>query len=416
MANEIKTIKYLYVDDNDKGKESVEGFLKKDKAVEKSPTDVIEPKEDLVLSIKVIKPTEKRKDIFKMLTDYDGLMVDQQLDEKPNSEGNVSDYLGSSLASDVRVVENGIYQAKKEDISMPIILFSANPNVPSTLYSLGEEIFDLKIYKIMGMGKYHDFDRDTPMYKSQMLSLVNGYKGLKDLKAKEQEFKKQNPEEQEPNLPFIYKSLKFDDNLNLIDSRFLNELKRRDAFTAHSKASFILNELIIKQGILIDEDILAVRLGIDKEKSQEGWRKVLNELKDFGAKYQGVFCEGWPRWWMPMVEKWWSESMQEESYLQFLSASERVAIISKKLEVHLEIAVAESKFSDNDDYWTVCDFTKEPLAIENGLMLPGQDGLYPWQDAKYISIMSAIDESLDVVDFEKERLAYYKKLLKQSKK
>jgi hypothetical protein len=410
MEKEKITIKYLYVDDNDKGKESVQGFLKKDK----TPTDVIETKENFELSIDVIKPTEKRKDIIKMLTDYDGLIVDQQLDEKPNSEGSVSDYLGSSLASDIRVVESGKIQ-NGEDASKPIILFSANPNVPSTLYSLGEEIFDLKIYKIMGDGKYFDFDRYTPMYKSQMISLVKGYEVLKELKAKEQEFKKQNPEKQDSNPPFICKSLKLDDNLNLIDGRFLDELKRRNDLTAHSKASFILNELIIKQGILVDEDILAVRLGIDRKKSQEGWHKVLTDLKEFKAEYQGVFCEGWPRWWMPMVEKWWSERMQEESYLQFLSASERVKIISQKLEIHLEVAVAESKFSDNDEYWTVCDFTKEPLAIENGLMIPGQDGLYPWQEAKYVSVMSAIEESLDVADFEQARLAYYRQLLKQSK-
>ena len=401
MENKTKKIIYLYVDDNENGKESVQNFLDSNESSE----DIVKTMEDRVLSIEVIKPTKTRKEIINKLADYDGLIVDQQLDERPNSDGIVSDYLGSSLASDIRISENGRYQGvKKEDVSLPIILLSSNPNVPATLYSLGEEIFDFKIYKTED--KYIEFRRNVPMYKSQMISLVNGYNVLKELKAKEQNSRE----------PSVFESLKLGDNLNIIDRRFLDELKRRNALTAHSKASFILNELIIKQGILVDEDILAVRLGIDKKKSQEGWCKVLTELKDFGAKYQGVFCEGWPRWWMPMIEKWWAERMEEESYLQFLSASERVKIISKKLEIHLEVAVAESKFSDNDEYWTVCDFTKEPLAIENGLMLPGQDGLYPWQDAKYYSIMSAIDESLDVADFEQERLSYYKKLLKQSKK
>lgn len=410
MEKETKKIKYLYVDDNEKGKESIQNFLKPNKF----SNDVNEITRNQKLSIDVIKPTEKRKDIIKMLIDYDGLMVDQQLDEKPISEGNVSDYLGSSLASDVRVVENGTYQAtKKEDISMPIILFSANPNVPSSLYSLGEEIFDFKIYKTED--NYDDFAQNIPTYKAQMISLVNGYNVLKELKTKEQEFMKQNSDERNKKNPLIFQSLKFDDNINLIDSRFLDELKRRDSFTAHSKASFILNELIINQGLLVDEDILAVRLGIDKNKSQDNWNKVLKSLEDFKANYQGVFCEGWPRWWMPMVEKWWAEFIGEESYLQFVSASDRVTIISKKLNIQLVAASAKSKFSDEDTYWTICDVSKEPLAIENGLMLPGQDGLYPWQEAKYVSIMSAIEQSLDVADFEQERLAYYKQLLKQSK-
>jgi len=384
MEKETNVITYLYVDDNVEGRNSIQNFLEKD-----------------VLDIKVIQPTEKRREIIKMLKDYDGLIVDQQLDEKTNSDGKVSDYLGSSLASDIRVIENG---SINEDISVPIILLSANPNVPPTLYSLGEEIFDFKIYKTDD--NYKEFAKNIPMYKSQMISLVKGYNVLKEVKAKEQDPKK----------PSVFESLKLRDDLSIIDSRFLDELKRRDAFTAHSKASFILNELIIKQGILVDEDILAVRLGVDKKKSHDGWLKVLTELENFGVKYEGVFCEGWPRWWMPMVEKWWSERMQEESYLQFLSASERVKIISQKLEIRLVVAVAESRFSDKDTYWTLCNSSNEPLAIENGLMLPGQDSLYPWQDAKYFSIMSAIDQSLDVADFEKERLSYYKKLLKPSQK
>lgn len=379
MEKETKIINYLYVDDNEKGSQSIQNFV--------IPN---------VLHIDVIKPTEKRKEIIERLSDYDGLIVDQQLDEKPNSDGNLSDYLGSSLASDIRVFENGKLK-DRTDISVPIILFSANSNVPSTLYSLGDEIFDIKIYKTDS--KYDEFAKNVAIYKSQMISLVRGYNELKDLERKKTEKIKTN----------ICDCLHLDEHLNLIDLRFLDELKRRESVTAHSKASFILNELIIKQGILIDEDILAVRLGIDKNESKENWKAVLADLKEFGAEYEGIFCDGWPRWWMPMVDEWWYQLEGNETYIRFYSAEKRAKLIEEKLNVklsekiHLVPAKAKTKYSVHTDYWTVCNETKEPLDIEDGLMRPNQENLYPWQDVSYVSIQAAKDGA-EVAECEKERL------------
>lgn len=369
-------IKYLYIDDRKSGGQAIQNFIVKDK-----------------LTIEVIQPTEKIGGVIGLLRKYNGLIVDQQLDEDPVVNGTQCDYLGSTLAAQIRAKENEVFLTG-EDISIPIILYSANENAPKTFVGLEFDLFDFMIFK--SEFDYQDFKNKIPMYQAQMISLANGYIKLKELVS-------------------ISDSLNIS-NLDIIDNRFILELKRREKNTAHSKASFILNELIIKQGILIDENILAVRLGIDKNESKEGWMKVLASLNDFGAEYQGVFCDSWPRWWMPMVEKWWSEVIEEESYLQFLSASERARIISQKLGIHLEAASAKSIFSDKDDYWTVCDHSKEPLSIENGLMLSGQDNLYPWQDARYVSIMSALEEPLDVADFENERLKYYQTILNQSKK
>lgn len=375
MKNETETIKYLYVDDNDNGSQSVQNF-----------------KVTNVLDFEVIKPTEKRKDIIMRLNDFDGLIVDQQLDEKPNSAGLISDYLGSSLAADIRVLENGKFITENKDVSIPIILFSANPNVPSSINVLGNELFDFTIFK--SVSSYKEFKLRIPKYQSRMISLVNGYKILKEL-----------PNEEKT----VFDCLQIGDNLHKVDSRFLDELHRRNKLTAHAKASFILNELIIKQGILIDEDILAVRLGIDKNESKDNWNKVLDSLNEFGATYKGVFCEGWPRWWMPMVDEWWYQLEGNETYIRFYSAEKRAKLIEEKLnaklseKIQLVPAKAKSKFSVHTDYWTICDEFKEPLDIEDGLMRPNQENLYPWQDASYVSIQAA-KEGAEVAECEKERL------------
>lgn len=372
MAEEIKAIKYLFVDDNNGRRQSIQNFPVEGK-----------------LDIDDVNPPKSFRGVFDLLKGYDGLIVDQQLDEQ-SPDGDIPiEYLGSSLAMEIRVKENESI-SKGTDISMPIILYSANENVGSNLYGLGEEIFDFKIYK-SNAEPYQTFRSKVPMYQKQMISLVNGYKKLKELKSD------------------VCGCLGFGENLGKIDSRFLDELKRRGNRTAHTKASFVLNELIIKQGILVDEEILAVRLGIDKNESKENWKAVLADLKKFGAEYQGVFCEGWPRWWMPMVDEWWYQLEGDETYIRFFSAEKRAKLIERKLneklseKIQLVPAKAKTKYSVHTDYWTICDDTKEPLDIEDGLMRPNQENLYPWQDASYVSIQAAKDGA-DVAEFEKERL------------
>ncbi len=362
-------IKFLYIDDRKNGKQAIQNFPIEDK-----------------LDIDVIVPTEKISGILELLKNYDGLIVDQQLDEDPIINGTQCDFLGSTLAAQIRAKENEVFLTGK-DISIPIILYSANENAPKTFVGLELDFFDFMIFKLEF--DYQDFKNKIPMYQAQMISLVNGYNKLKEVTS-------------------ISDSL-YINNLDIIDSRFIFELKRRENHTAHSKASFILNELIIKQGILIDEDILAVRLGIDKNESTEGWVKVRDSLKDFGVEYQGVFSDGWPRWWMPMVDEWWYSLIDNDTYIRFYNAEERAKIISEKLGgIQLVPAKAKSRYSIHNEYWTICDISKEPLDIEDGLLLPGQEDLYPWQDAKYVSIQNALDESIEVAECDKERLETFK--------
>ena len=362
-------IKYLYIDDRKNGKQAIQNFPIKDK-----------------LDIDVVVPTEKISGILKLLKNYDGLIVDQQLDEDPIINGTQCDFLGSTLAAQIRAKENEVFLTGK-DISIPIILYSANENTPKTFVGLELDFFDFMIFK--SEFEYQDFKNKIPMYQAQMISLVNGYNKLKEVAS--------------------ICDILYINNLDIIDSRFIFELKRRENHTAHSKASFILNELIIKQGILIDEDILAVRLGIDKNESTEGWVKVRDSLKDFGVEYQGVFSDGWPRWWMPMVDEWWYSLIDNDTYIRFYNAEQRAKLISEKLGgIQLVPAKAKSRYSIHNEYWTICDFSKEPLDIEDGLLLPGQEDLYPWQDAKYVSIQSALDESIEVAECEKKKLESFK--------
>lgn len=368
-------VKYLYVDDSDNAKSFISALSLCDR-----------------LDIQVVQPTEKRLHLINQIVSnsYDGLIIDQQLYENKivnkDKEYN-ADYTGSSLSFDVRSEQKLKTISGETDYSIPIVLYSAGQNVPDIINSAGRELFDYVIYK--GSQNFSEFSNNTPLYQQILISLGRGYKTLKETK--------------ELNMIFAL------DDLSDLDSRFIESFSIYQKDMVSVQARFIINELIIKQGILIDEDILAVRLGIDKK--SEGWDIVKKSLRGFNAEYKGVFNEGWPRWWMPIVEKWWYEQIDDDVHLGSYSAAERTELIAKNLQINLNAATTSSMFSTHNNYWTICDITKEPLDIEDGLMLPEQNNLFPWQDAKYVSIEAAINGDVQVSNSDNEKMTYYKNLL-----
>lgn len=84
-------------------------------------------------------------------------------------------------------------------------------------------------------------------------------------------------------------------DISFIDSRFLSELEDYQSSPVHVQARFIITELLDKQGLLINEDVLAARLGIDKTSSPD-WEllkqslRLLNILEYFMKDGQNGGC------------------------------------------------------------------------------------------------------------------------------
>lgn len=324
---------------------------------------------------------ERQMLFFSKHNDIDGLILDSELDVYDSKRM----FSGSAIAQEIRIRQLNGY-LKRE---FPIVLFCSANNVLHKEYN--SQLFDFCLEQTQ-INIVNDSKKLTNIVDAYRILAVNN--DLSDI-------------------------LKTD--INKLDSRFVKEfcvLKNSPIF---KKVQYVLNELVIRQGLLISEDILAVRLGIDKSESKGNWLTVLASLNSFGAKNQGIFSDGWPRWWMPMVDEWWYQLEGNDTYIRFYSAEKRAKLVEEKLnmrlseKIQLVPAKAKSRFSFSTDYWTICDVTNEPLDIEDGLMLPCQDNLYPWQDARYVSIMAAIEESLEVSDFDDERLERYKKLVEKEK-
>lgn len=369
-------IKYLYIDDANvhEAKSKVQGF-------EIEGLLSITPYQHKGTWEEQLNFIQENKDFL------DGLILDLRLNDFPNEESKYADFRGTSLAQEIRT-----RQKEKGFKSCPIILFSANDKLKESLENSGKDLFDIYIDK--SKIDIDSFSILTP----RLIALAEGYIYMKDNKD-------------------VSKVLQVD--IDLIDERFLSELSfLLEDNPTHIISQFIINELIGKQGLLIDEQVLAARLGIDIEKSKD-WDKVKKALNE--SKYTGVFGDGWPRWWMPLVENWWAEVIKAKSHIRSTSAIERVEIIKNYLQIkNIHVAQKIDK-AESDEYWTVCKGYNKPLDPIDGLIIEGQEKLYSWQEPEYVSVEAALKSKnkeggwRNVAKIEEEYLAELKKIYSKSR-
>ena len=304
----------------------------------------------------------------------DGLMLDLRLEDGING----IEYKGSTLAQEIRT-----RQKEGKMRSFPIILFSANSKLQESLDKTAKDLFDF----IQEKGKL-DSPEAIKKFRNILLSLSNGYKYLCGLEIKSLESV----------LGINIESIR--------EVRFIDTFNEQLKLPIHNVVKFILTEILNRQGLLISENILSARLGIDVKKSDD-WTILLEKVIGL-AKYNGVFSDYWIRWWMPLVEKWWNE-ISPNYYLRSLSAKERTEIIKKVTGLDKLIPIEKAEKSNSDAFWTVCKGTSIPIDTVDGLILANQDNLYPWQDKEYVSVYEVLEETNknewgDVASSEKVRL------------
>lgn len=337
-------IQYLYIDDDNvkKSEEKIQGFEQEGrlKIITKQHKSTWEEQ------LKYIKENEAL---------MDGLILDLRLDDYPNEDGKRADFRGTSLAQEIRT-----RQKEKDLKNFPIVLFSANSKLKQSLENSGKDLFDICLEKEVNA---ESFKIVTP----QLISLAEGYSFLKENND-------------------ISKVLNID--IDFIDERFISELSQLLPNPPHVLSQFIINELIEKQGLLINERILAARLGLDLPVDSHDWEKIKDTLSF--AKYKGVFAEGWERWWMPELEKWWNEVIESKTFLRSTPAVERVELIKKALNITDIKSAQKIDKAESEEFWTICKGYDKPLDPVDGLIIEGQEKLYPWQEPEYVSIDAAL--------------------------
>lgn len=313
------------------------------------------------LKIRWSKPMPFEKEIQHLessLKDFDGIFLDLKLDG-PQEDGEKVIYQAPPLAQMIRTLatENRIP-------SLPIILCSTEDRIHQS-YSkdfTSHDLFDWTFIK-------DEIDSDTI---EKIASIVKGYKTLNEK-------------------PIDFNNL-LGRNYNDIDKRILSRFINEENPPIHEIARYIFKGIVKPVGILINENTLAARLGIDKEKSDD-WNNLLKQ--NFNkAKYTGVFVEGWTRWWNDWVIDIFEELTNEN--LPSLTAEERVELLKKTTKLNNLTAAKPLEFFNSQYFWNVCELTGKPVDPFEAYKIDNKIEPLPWQDYKYVSLYGMVAFPLDV--------------------
>ena len=263
---------------------------------------------------------------------------------------------------------------------IPIILIS-NESKIADFYKdfLNQDLFDYAIEKQV-------LNDDKTYFKSKVLSYLNSYNSIRE------------------NNFDILKIL----GLNTEDTTLLHSLilKKLGPKTkqVYEYSRFINDNLIYAIGPIIGEDVLASRLGVDKD--SKDWGKLLEEFDVF--KYRGIFSDAHNRWWAEKIEWWWTNNFGSNN-LRRLNASERVSNLTNRFGYDLK-AADKTKLSKSTKYWTICKGTNKPLDPFDGIQIVKKD-YKQWQEKEYFSkdyALEKIDSQKDYID--ETDLGYLKEL------
>lgn len=158
----------------------------------------------------------------------------------------------------------------------------------------------------------------------------------------------------------------------------------RSKFNVRQFASFILNDLFVHPGLLISENLLAARYGVDIEKSGEAWEKF--KVKYLGvALYTGLFGS--------ITELYWSK----KSYDVFcglsggksaasMTTTQRVKALKENVSDVQDLVAYEPIDTKASTYcWAIDEVTGLPLDSSEGYMIQEAGGLKSWQEPRFLS-------------------------------
>jgi len=320
--------------------------------------------------------------------DFDGLILDLRLDELKNSTGEVTEYRATALAQELRT-----RATEKRIKDVPIALLSTDVKFKASFErdDTSHDLFDAVYTKESVLEAGANISQE-------LVCLAKGYKKIDETKG--------------TNRDFVLGLLSLEaENFKFVDPRLGSEFEgERRRFPVHEYARFILRYMLKTSGPLVCEKVLGARLGVDIEGSED-WEKLRDKYFD-KCRYEGVFSEAWPRWWMFKVEEAWRSLASKNSTLRGLDARSRVDLLIKKTKLSGLISAEPIDVGYSTKYWTICKGFKKPLDPVDGLLV---SALPPeaWQDKNYISIKAALErvgrnDGLKVHPLERDRLSELK--------
>jgi hypothetical protein len=303
-----------------------------------------------VRDVKQSKGFESDLDSFDF-QELDGIILDYRLDV--NKEGGGVSYKAPALAQELRNRVTELQITK----DFPIILCSNDSERIRRLKSdeTSNDLFDYTFLR--------DSTLDPKRVSAILLTLVNGYKKIAQSKGD------------------LSKIIERD--ISEVDDRVFSKFVDKK-YPIHEIARHIIHQLIRETGVLIHEEILLARLGLVKNDDSA----TLIERYFSDCLYQGVFHEGWSRWWMDKVNDKFKD-LTKRTFAS-LDATQRVNLLKKATT--LDLADAKPiKLAKSSRFGTICEFTRMPLDIVEGFKLVDEPTL-AWQEPRYISLLALAEQ------------------------
>jgi hypothetical protein len=341
--------KYLYIDDeNDSSIQSIINGFNDVNLIEVEYFPLSKFKEFSNLRNELIKG---RKDNY-----YGGIIIDLRLDgDGPDRV----DFNATSITQELRSIT-----ARGDIKAFPIILCSTEPKIRET-YDVDKSSHDLFDYKFE-----KSITPNFPKFSEKLAALANGYNELNS------------------NTPSLKKIFGRED-IDLFDPRIAERFLDAESKTVvYDFAHFVVKNLFHNTNPLLKERVVAARLGIDIEASGENWNKLLGEVFK-GAKYAGLFSDGWHRWWADSIISIFKTLSDKK--LSFINANERVKLLEDKTGIKGLIAAKPLPKCISTEFWTICEGYKKPLDPLEGFKIFSSHELKPWQENKYLSLEAIIE-------------------------
>lgn len=293
-----------------------------------------------------------------------GVLMDVDLSNEPGQQ-----LTGPGLSQDIRVA-----QQKQTIPPFPIVRFSFRARVIENIGRdpSSDDIFDLKIEKD-GIGT----EEQSTAVQSKLIGIRQIYDAL---------------EVDGANLP---KLLGISDDLwsQWGSSAFQSDFELGDR--THLKASPLVR-MMTHPGLLIDEEILAFRLGIDRAASK-GWPNLREKLADY--IYRGVSSDYFVRWWARAIEDFWQDRLEAHVPLAGSTIGQRIEHLSQLFGELVPLTMPKGSMGERP--WRYCLLTKEqrqevvPVDPARSVRIKPRSPMPSWLDPLYATLGAALQNRDD---------------------
>ncbi|MCE6979539.1 hypothetical protein EI534_19605 [Pseudomonas frederiksbergensis] len=324
------------------------------------------------IEIEVMSPSKARDVILSGQRTPAGVLMDVDLSASAGEVGT-----GPGIAQDIRVK-----QRSKKIFEFPVVRFASFPRVLDNLSGdpSSDDLFDLKIQK-----------EEVAQNVGGIGSRLSGVRSIYDALVNCSERNDCNIEE-------ILKC-PADNLVAWGHDGFNSRLMSAFQIAPHVSAGVIIRSFLTPTGLLIDEHVLSIRLGVDVDQSAEAWHELVKRLP---FSYAGVGSDNFLRWWARGLEDWWYDLVSSRSALVSLTVAERVQFLQTVLGIEGLVPLQMPVGSPGSRPWRLCALNLEasparavPVDPSFGVRLTPRTDLPAWVDPLQVCLKDALQNKND---------------------